>query len=1110
MKRRIMCILLALSLLLSLTPQTLAEENNGPYPDGTVKFNGNYYKIYDEIMTWTEAKIQCEELGGRLVTITSQSEMDFLIRQLANAQKNCYWIGMKYWGNEGRWQLVTGTSTPYFNWAQDEPNSLGKNDQDYVYLYGKPYVYQNITREVGEWANVGNDSVAFTGSFNSLENFGYICEWGDESVAEADDLVEREGHYYQLYCHAKTWEDAEKYCVSVGGHLATITSAGENDFLHQFIVSRGVSNAYFGLSDAEQEGTWKWVTGELLDDTYKNWVGSEPNAERSNEDYAMFYYKFAEGDNKGGWNDGNYGQGTVGDNFPVYFICEWDQKPTGDDLVGFYPTPPSDHSHDTIEDLTEEDYLALSKISYWDFDEYLGNSMKQALIDMGQWDNVLEPTDIKYSELCEAIGHWKVVDVDNYSNINGFYGVTFANGEDAVVAYRGSIPLDGPDAWLNVDSIYDWVCNDVYPILWDRISTKGQYKSAMTMYENARKDYTNIAVTGHSLGGGLTDIISAIYGCKGVSMNAISILDAFYANFPELFGSGFAGVDKWNFLDHANQYDLMAGAFEINVAPLFATKLKPVITHEADGDFSLLDVINYHSLGSFITRDADGTPTLTDKTDAFIPNDTISNRLSVARFFFDNSAYLDPFLEMGISIDLGTSDNNSINKGLFIDTKRVSYGGDGHDTISTYIWADTIIGGRGSDDLDGTWGNDTYYYHKGDDVDTIHDIGGNDKVVLMGFDEDDTFSVEEDPDSDYICITNGGEDIVRISKENREYILIDTNRFKIVLDRGNDSRSEIFDISDAFSVNKYGQHLYIGCPVHVEVLDPDGNVVFTLVDGETGNWYNDYGNFYVFKEENGEYGKVLDLVEGYTARIVGADEGTMDVTYQVPVDGVLTDPISVSGVPVTEDLTATIEETEDGNVYLVIDENGDGQADSERRLCGECPFTDVPKDSFYYEPVVWAVKEGITSGATETTYNPGGTCLRAQVVTFLHRADGNPQPTSTRNPFTDVKSGDFFYQPVLWAVEKGITNGTTATTFGSYANCNRAAVVTFLWRAAGEPEPVSTDNPFTDVNETDFFYKPVLWAVENGITAGIDATHFGPTTDCNRAQVVTFLYRAYN
>ena len=109
-----------------------------------------------------------------------------------------------------------------------------------------------------------------------------------------------------------------------------------------------------------------------------------------------------------------------------------------------------------------------------------------------------------------------------------------------------------------------------------------------------------------------------------------------------------------------------------------------------------------------------------------------------------------------------------------------------------------------------------------------------------------------------------------------------------------------------------------------------------------------------------------------------------------------------------------------------------------------------------------------------------------------------------------MKSSDFFYQPVLWAVEKGITNGTSATTFGSYANCNRAAVVTFLWRAAGSPEPESTNNPFVDVKTTDFFYKPVLWAVENGITNGVDTTHFGPATDCNRAQVVTFLYRAYN
>ena len=174
------------------------------------------------------------------------------------------------------------------------------------------------------------------------------------------------------------------------------------------------------------------------------------------------------------------------------------------------------------------------------------------------------------------------------------------------------------------------------------------------------------------------------------------------------------------------------------------------------------------------------------------------------------------------------------------------------------------------------------------------------------------------------------------------------------------------------------------------------------------------------------------------------------------------------------------------------------------------PFSDVPIGSFFADPVAWALTNGITTGASADSFNPNGQCLRAQVVTFLHRAAGNPAPASTTNPFTDVKTSDFFYAPVLWAVEKGITNGTGAATFGSYDVCNRAAVVTFLWRAAGSPEPKTTDNPFTDVRSSDFFYKPVLWAIENGITNGVDATHFGPTSPCNRAQVVTFLYRAYN
>jgi hypothetical protein len=154
------------------------------------------------------------------------------------------------------------------------------------------------------------------------------------------------------------------------------------------------------------------------------------------------------------------------------------------------------------------------------------------------------------------------------------------------------------------------------------------------------------------------------------------------------------------------------------------------------------------------------------------------------------------------------------------------------------------------------------------------------------------------------------------------------------------------------------------------------------------------------------------------------------------------------------------------------------------------------------------VEKGITSGLTEDTFGPLAACNRAQVVTFLCRAAGCPEPTLTENPFTDVVQGSFYERAVLWAVENGITAGLTADTFGPNAVCNRAQVVTFLYRVNGSPAPKTAENPFVDVKEKDFFCAPVLWALENGVTAGSDATHFNPLGQCQRAQVVTFLYRA--
>ncbi len=173
-------------------------------------------------------------------------------------------------------------------------------------------------------------------------------------------------------------------------------------------------------------------------------------------------------------------------------------------------------------------------------------------------------------------------------------------------------------------------------------------------------------------------------------------------------------------------------------------------------------------------------------------------------------------------------------------------------------------------------------------------------------------------------------------------------------------------------------------------------------------------------------------------------------------------------------------------------------------------FTDVSESDWFYTPVQWAVDNGITSGLTPNTFGPNVTCTRGQVVTFLWAAAGKPTPTSTANPFRDVAGSDWFYTPVLWAVENGITGGISPDAFGPNDPCTRAQVVTFLWAAAGKPAPASADTPFTDVAESDWFCQPVLWAVENGITSGLSPNTFGADSPCTRGQIVTFLYAARN
>ena len=176
-------------------------------------------------------------------------------------------------------------------------------------------------------------------------------------------------------------------------------------------------------------------------------------------------------------------------------------------------------------------------------------------------------------------------------------------------------------------------------------------------------------------------------------------------------------------------------------------------------------------------------------------------------------------------------------------------------------------------------------------------------------------------------------------------------------------------------------------------------------------------------------------------------------------------------------------------------------------------FIDVKASDFFYEPVKWAVNNKITNGTSSTTFSPYKNCNRAEIVTFLWRAAGSPEPTVPRNPFTDVNSvrDASYYKAILWASQKGITAGTNATTFSPYQECTRSQIVTFLYRYAGKPSGNYT-NPFKDVSSVNeaSYYNAILWAVGKGITQGTSTTTFSPYASCTRGEAVTFLYRYVN
>ena len=286
-------------------------------------------------------------------------------------------------------------------------------------------------------------------------------------------------------------------------------------------------------------------------------------------------------------------------------------------------------------------------------------------------------------------------------------------------------------------------------------------------------------------------------------------------------------------------------------------------------------------------------------------------------------------------------------------------------------------------------------------------------------------------------------------------------------------------------------------------LDGENNMTVTIPTGSTGNriytahWrYNGSGHsysYYTIKATAGAGGSISPSGN------ISVREGRDQPFTITPDKGYAVSNVKIDGKSIGAVKSYTFENVRRTHTIEVIFMKANGNPQTG-------VFVDVATGSYYEDAVDWAVENGITKGTDDIHFSPDGICTRAQAVTFLWRTAGSPKPETRAMPFTDVPVGSYYYDAVLWAVENGITKGTSDTTFSPNMTCSRAQIVAFLWRSEKSPA-AGTANPFADVKSTAYYADAVLWAVKEDITKGTTNTTFSPDADCTRAQIVTFLWR---
>ena len=699
-------------------------------------------------------------------------------------------------------------------------------------------------------------------------------------------------------------ENAFSYCTGLTGDLIIpegVTGIGSCAFYQcssltgDLLIPESVkaigSSAFYGCSGLSEAYFYGDVPSEWGNDVLKNTAS----------DFTIYYLE-----GKSGWTSPAWTS-------PDGIVYNTKVLKQGGD----------DDSASSLRDLTEVDYLALSSLVYRDCQE--GKTVYDILA--AQWDGYWDEAEITNSRLYQNLRDWKVLTMHEVPH-TGFYAAAFVNDMgETVIAYRGSSE-GNLENWLNDP---DWGPNDFKMFFTGQEGE--QVKQAFSFYEkvSGMTAGKEIAVTGHSLGGGLADMVAARYGLSGRSFNSAPFLDVAYWHYPEEMAKHFEGVNAYRFIAHVNELDLVVGNWP--------EAMKPKLVHQ-NNEYGT-DVFSAHSLRSMVEKSEDGTLRLTPVLRNEVPQDSVTQGADASKTQW---------------ICLGTLGIDSLFRSdLKLMNRYYVFAGRGNDSITG---ATMICGGPGNDMMDGGfWGgtiaNNTYIYWKGQGVDTIRDIDGTDTLLLCGFDESDAIFVNTIDSEDYILIQLNGETIINIHRDRNFFGGTFTVKGANIVET---------DITFWMRYKEFADLLVISCPVDIEILDANGNVVYTVKDAEEGAYYTEYGNFYVYKEENGEYGKFLRMIEGYTVRIVGVGEGTMDVQVQAAADdGSLLPVQSLEAVPVTATTTATVEKDTQNNASLHVDTDGDSQTDSTLTLTYTLESNASSALTFTEDGYVRGISAGLTA-----------------------------------------------------------------------------------------------------------------------------------------------------